>query len=59
METNKNPDISVEERVEDLIGRMTLEEKAAQLSCMAVAHGEAPDMEKNLRNGVGEISEGL
>lgn len=31
MERYKNPDYSVEERVEDLISRMTLEEKAAQL----------------------------
>ena len=27
-----NPDLAVEERVEDLIGRMTLEEKVAQMS---------------------------
>lgn len=31
MEIYKNPDYSVEERVEDLLSRMTLEEKAAQL----------------------------
>ncbi len=57
MEAYKNPELSVSERVEDLISRMTLEEKVAQLSCMAVAHGEIPDMENNLRNGVGEISD--
>ena len=57
MEAYKNPELSISERVEDLISRMTLEEKVAQLSCMAVAHGEIPDMENNLRNGVGEISD--
>lgn len=29
--------------------------KVAQLSCMAVAQGEVPDMEKNLCNGIGAI----
>ncbi|MDD3279059.1 MAG: glycoside hydrolase family 3 N-terminal domain-containing protein [Lachnospiraceae bacterium] len=31
MEKYKNPQLSVEERAEDLLGRMTLEEKAAQM----------------------------
>lgn len=57
MEAYKNSKLPVEDRVEDLISRMTLEEKVAQLSCMAVANGEIPDMEKNLHNGVGEISD--
>lgn len=29
----KNPDSSIEERIEDLLSRMTLEEKVAQLTC--------------------------
>ncbi|MFC1490855.1 glycoside hydrolase family 3 N-terminal domain-containing protein [Candidatus Latescibacterota bacterium] len=29
----KNPNLSVEERVDDLLGRMTLEEKVAQIRC--------------------------
>lgn len=30
----KNPQLSIDERVKDLLGRMTLEEKAAQLICV-------------------------
>ena len=30
----KNPQLSIDERVKDLLGRMTLEEKAAQMMCL-------------------------
>src|SRR6202171_1453601 len=37
----KNPRLSVEQRVADLLGRMTLEEKVAQLICLWQARPEA------------------
>ena len=30
----KNPNLSIDERVKDLLGRMTLEEKTAQMMCV-------------------------
>src|SRR5215203_3117890 len=30
----KNPSLSIDERVKDLLGRMTLEEKTAQMMCV-------------------------
>ena len=33
MEKYRNKDLSVDERVEDLLGRMTFEEKIDQLTC--------------------------
>src|SRR5215213_6317454 len=39
----KNPQLPVDERVKDLLGRMTLEEKAAQLMCLWNAKPQAID----------------
>lgn len=48
---------SVDERAEDLLSRMTLEEKINQLSCHLVP-GLAPDADKmvNIENGIGELA---
>lgn len=50
----KDASLSVEERVADLMGRMTPLEKACQLSC-AYAYGGSVDMEGELTNGIGQI----
>lgn len=50
----KDASLSVEERVADLMGRMTPLEKACQLSC-AYAYGGSVDMEGELKNGIGQI----
>ncbi|MFP4059144.1 MAG: glycoside hydrolase family 3 N-terminal domain-containing protein [Bacteroidota bacterium] len=56
-----NADLPVEERVEDLFGRMTLEEKVAQTLCSASEPfiiNNMPDtfkMDSLMRNGIGEI----
>lgn len=50
----QNPELSIPERVEDLIGRMTPLEKACQLSS-AYAYGGRVDMENDLKDGIGQI----
>ncbi len=55
MPAYKNPDLTIETRVTDLIGRMTLEEKIAQLQC-TLAEVEGTDLvEKNAIGNVGCI----
>ncbi len=64
----KNPDAPVEERVADLMSRMTLEEKVAQLNPTGIMRQEAFDSEGNflpneteaglLRNGAGAFGFG-
>ena len=62
----KNPALSVEERVLDLLGRMTLEEKVAQTICIwrqpqtsfFTSDGKLDDasIQRNLGNGIGQIA---
>ncbi len=61
----RNPKLSVEERVHDLLGRMTLEEKAAQLVSTFIDRKPYLDANGNyimekvkpvLKNGTGEIT---
>ena len=52
----KNPENSVEERVKDLLGRMTLKEKLAQMSCTMGVFGAFQNMEEALKDGIGQIS---
>lgn len=54
-----DPSKPIEERVEDLLSKMTLEEKVAQLGCMCIVKDEVPDMENNLKNGIGEIADNI
>lgn len=54
-----DPSRNISERVEDLISRMTLEEKVAQLGCMCISQDDVPDMDVNLKNGIGEISDNI
>lgn len=52
----KNPKLGVEERVEDLLSRMTLEQKIAQLGCVMSMGGNMDNMEEQLANGIGEVA---
>jgi len=63
----KNPDLSIEERVNDLLGRMTLEEKMAQMlsvnnevkdSIQMLADGSfnIQKIKPLLKNGIGQIT---
>ncbi len=49
----------VKERIEDLLSKMTIDEKVAQLGCMVIVQDNVPDMEHNLRNGIGEIADNI
>ncbi|MGO4373893.1 glycoside hydrolase family 3 N-terminal domain-containing protein, partial [Paenibacillus sp. MCAF20] len=54
----KDASVSIQERVDDLLGRMTLKEKAAQLTC-SVTMGGAENMQvlkENLADGIGTLS---
>lgn len=53
MEIYKNPDYSIPERVEDLMNRMTLEEKVCQLTT-AYAYGGRLDLNE-LASGIGHV----
>ena len=52
--TYKNPNSSVDERVADLLKRMTLEEKVAQLTCLWPRGAAIPP--EALKNGIGQIA---
>jgi len=54
----KDADKPIQERINDLLGRMTLQEKVAQLTC-SILMGAAENMDtlkKNLANGIGTLS---
>jgi beta-glucosidase len=48
----KNPSLSIEKRIEDLLSRMTVEEKVAQLECQI---SESPLTNKYMREGIGGL----
>lgn len=51
----KNATLSIRERVADLLPRMSLEQKIAQLNCLYANGGIAPSKEQ-LKDGIGQIS---
>ena len=52
----QNPALTVSERVEDLLSRMTVEEKVAQIGCVLAAMGRfRGDMTTMLKHGIGQI----
>ncbi|MEY8411047.1 glycoside hydrolase family 3 N-terminal domain-containing protein [Lachnospiraceae bacterium 62-26] len=55
MEKYRNKDLSVDERVEDLLGRMTFEEKIDQLTCLVTVSEDIPDFEEYIPNGIGNV----
>ena len=48
----QNASLSIQDRVKDLMGRMTIEQKTQQLTCSMVTG--MPE-QKNFKNGIGEI----
>ena len=51
----KNPAYSVDERVEDLMGRMTPLEKVCQLSSAYAYGGAVINMDTELKDGIGHV----
>ncbi|MDR2658300.1 MAG: glycoside hydrolase family 3 protein [Oscillospiraceae bacterium] len=57
MDKYKDAALPVSERVDDLLSRMTLDEKLAQITCVMAAMGFfVGDKEQIMRDGVGQIS---
>lgn len=55
MEKYKNPSLSAEERTQDLLSRMTLEQKIDQLTCLVTIEPEIPDFKKYVPAGIGHV----
>ncbi len=56
MEKYLNPSLSAAERAEDLLGKMGLEEKMAQINCVLVSVGKEEQAAERCKYGIGEIS---
>lgn len=57
MEKHKNPEIAPEERAEDLLSRMSLEEKMSQVvGYFPSEWGKYDDLERDYPNGAGHVS---
>ena len=55
MEKYRNKDLPVEERVEDLLDRMTFEEKIDQITCLVTIADDIPEFENYIPNGIGNV----
>lgn len=55
MEKYKNPSLSAEERTQDLLSRMTLEQKIDQLTCLVTIEPDIPDFKKYVPAGIGHV----
>ncbi|MDD2972538.1 MAG: glycoside hydrolase family 3 N-terminal domain-containing protein [Lachnospiraceae bacterium] len=51
----KNPKLSIAERVEDLIGRMTFEEKIDQITCLVTISEDIPNFKEHIPQGIGNV----
>ncbi|HUM83107.1 MAG TPA: glycoside hydrolase family 3 N-terminal domain-containing protein [Lachnospiraceae bacterium] len=56
MEKYENVKVSAEERAEDLLSKLTLEEKMGQVRCVFAMPGKMEAVEAICKNGIGEIS---
>lgn len=55
MHKYKNPDLPVEERLEDLLGRMTFEQKIDQITCLVTITEDIPDFKDYIPDGIGNV----
>lgn len=51
----KNSLLPVEERVEDLISRMSLEQKIDQITCLVTISDDIPDFKEYIPDGIGNV----
>lgn len=51
----KDSKLSVTQRVEDLMSRMSLEQKIDQITCLVTISDDIPDFKKYIPNGIGNV----
>ena len=51
----QDPACSVEERVEDLMARMTFEQKVDQITCLVTISDQIPDFRQYIPHGIGNV----
>ncbi len=51
----KNPDLPIDERMEDLLGRMTFEQKIDQITCLVTITPDIPDFKEYIPDGIGNV----
>jgi len=55
MHTYKNPLASLKDRVDDLMARMSFEQKIDQITCFVTVSAELPDFKACIPNGIGNV----
>ena len=50
-----NSSLSAEERTEDLIGRMSMEQKIDQMTCLVTITPDIPDFKDYIPKGIGHV----
>ena len=55
MEKYKDPDLSVGERTEDLLSRMSFEQKIDQITCLVTISPDIPDFHNCIPDGIGNV----
>lgn len=55
MKTYKDPTASVEARIDDLMERMSFEQKIDQITCLVTITPDIPDFQQYVPNGIGNV----
>lgn len=55
MERYKDSDLAIEERLDDLMKRMSFEQKIDQITCLVTITPEVPDFREYIPNGIGNV----
>ncbi len=51
----KNADLPIEDRIDDLINRMSFEQKIDQITCLVTITPDIPDFKEYVPNGIGNV----
>lgn len=55
MQRYKNSDLPIEERLDDLMQRMTFQQKIDQITCLVTIGSDIPDFHAYIPNGIGNV----
>lgn len=55
MKKYKNANLPIEERLDDLLNRMTFEQKIDQITCLVTITPDIPDFKEYVPNGIGNV----